>query len=45
MLFAIANMKQVDIPVHFVGVGERIDDLRDFEADMFVEALLKPGDD
>ena len=45
VLFAIANMEQVDIPVHFVGVGESIDDLRDFEADMFVEALLKPGDD
>ena len=45
VIFAIANMDQVDIPVHFVGVGESIDDLRDFDAEMFVDALLKPGDD
>ena len=45
VLFAIAAMSDINIPVHFIGVGESIDDLRDFEADVFVDALLKPGDD
>jgi fused signal recognition particle receptor len=30
------------VPVRFVGLGERPDDLRDFSADEFVEALLGP---
>jgi fused signal recognition particle receptor len=29
------------IPVKFVGVGESVDDLRDFSADEFVEALFE----
>lgn len=45
VLFAIAAMDQIDIPVHYVGIGEGIDDLREFDAELFVEALLKPGDD
>jgi fused signal recognition particle receptor len=45
VLFAIAAMPDINVPVHYIGVGESIDDLRDFEADVFVEALLKPGDD
>jgi len=40
VLFAIA--RQVGKPVYFIGVGEGIDDLRPFEPDAFVEALL-PG--
>jgi len=28
------------IPVHFVGVGESIEDLRDFQAEEFVDALF-----
>jgi len=28
------------IPVHFVGVGEGIEDLRDFQAEEFVGALF-----
>lgn len=28
------------VPVRFVGVGERIDDLREFDPDMFVDALF-----
>ena len=33
------------IPVRYIGIGERADDLRDFAADEFVEALLGQGDD
>ncbi len=32
-----------DVPVRYVGVGERPEDLRDFDADEFVEALLGSG--
>jgi fused signal recognition particle receptor len=28
------------VPVRYIGIGERADDLRDFQADEFVEALL-----
>jgi hypothetical protein len=28
------------LPVKFIGVGEKIEDLRDFEPEMFVDALL-----
>ncbi len=38
ILFAIA--KQTNIPIRFIGIGERIDDLRVFEAEQFVQALL-----
>ena len=33
---------QVKIPVKFVGVGEKIEDLEDFDPDSFVEALFEP---
>ncbi|MBF0620774.1 MAG: signal recognition particle-docking protein FtsY [Magnetococcales bacterium] len=32
--------EQFDIPVHFIGVGEGVDDLRPFDADAFVDALF-----
>ncbi len=38
-VFAIKNT--VDIPVKFIGVGEQIDDMEPFDADMFVRALLE----
>lgn len=38
ILFAIA--RQTGIPIRFIGVGEQIDDLREFGAESFVEALL-----
>jgi fused signal recognition particle receptor len=38
VLFAVAE--QSKLPVHFIGVGEKIDDLRPFDADDFVKALL-----
>ncbi len=44
VLFAIAALPEVKLPVHYIGVGEAIDDLRRFSADDFVEALLAPND-
>jgi fused signal recognition particle receptor len=38
IIFAIA--KATRIPIRYIGVGEGIDDLRPFNADEFVEALL-----
>ena len=38
IVFSIA--RDLDIPVKLIGLGEQIDDLRDFEPEMFVEALL-----
>ncbi|MEZ4450615.1 MAG: signal recognition particle-docking protein FtsY [Nannocystaceae bacterium] len=32
------------VPVRFVGVGERVDDLREFDPDMFVDALFASPD-
>ncbi len=44
IVFAIA--KQTGIPIRFIGIGERIDDLRVFNAEQFVEALLsRDGDE
>ncbi|MDD3517990.1 MAG: signal recognition particle-docking protein FtsY [Chromatiales bacterium] len=42
VLFAIAN--RMGIPIRFIGVGEGIDDLRVFDADEFVRALLATND-
>ena len=44
VLFAIAAIPEVDLPVYFVGVGESLDDLRDFDARAFVSALLVPDE-
>lgn len=38
IIFALAN--QLHIPIRFVGVGEGIDDLQDFDAKTFVDALF-----
>lgn len=38
IIFAIAD--ELKIPVRFIGVGESIDDLRPFDAEEFVEALI-----
>ena len=42
VIFALA--KHFGIPVRYIGVGEGIDDLRDFVADDFVEALFAEKD-
>ncbi|MDH5301569.1 MAG: signal recognition particle-docking protein FtsY [Gammaproteobacteria bacterium] len=43
ILFALA--KKVGIPIRYIGVGESIDDLRPFDADDFIEALLAKDDE
>jgi len=48
VLFALAHsIREADpqrtLPVYYIGVGEQIDDLRPFEAEPFVEALLARG--
>ncbi len=40
ILFAIAE--RLEVPFRFVGVGEQIEDLRHFEADLFLDALMAP---
>jgi fused signal recognition particle receptor len=40
IIFAIAERLQV--PFRFIGVGEQIEDLRHFEADVFLDALTSP---
>lgn len=38
VIFGLA--KQFGIPIRFIGIGEGIDDLQDFDADAFVDALF-----
>ena len=33
-------VRDLGLPIKFIGVGEKVDDLRDFEPEMFVDALL-----
>lgn len=42
IIFAIA--KKTGLPIRYIGVGEKIDDLRSFEAEDFVDALLGRDD-
>jgi fused signal recognition particle receptor len=37
----IAIQEQLDIPVRFIGIGETLEDLRDFDPEEFVEALFQ----
>ena len=37
---AIAIESELSIPVKYIGIGEKIDDLQKFNADEFVEALF-----
>ena len=40
----VANIcRELKIPIRFIGIGEQIDDLRDFDANEFIDALF--GDD
>ena len=32
---------QLQIPVRYIGIGERVEDLREFDAEEFVEALFE----
>lgn len=38
---AIAIQSEMNIPVKYIGIGEKIDDLQKFDADAFVDALFK----
>jgi fused signal recognition particle receptor len=38
MIFSVAE--QLKLPIRFIGVGETVDDLRQFDSDEFVGALL-----
>lgn len=38
VIFALA--KQFGVPIRFIGIGESIDDLQDFDAEQFVDALF-----
>ncbi|MGD8207770.1 MAG: signal recognition particle-docking protein FtsY [Thiohalocapsa sp.] len=40
ILFAIAE--RVEVPFRFIGVGERLEDLRHFDPEAFLDALLAP---
>ncbi len=43
---AVFSIKdEIDIPVKFIGVGEQIDDMQEFDAKMFVEALMSDDGD
>ncbi len=39
IVFSIAN--ELKIPVKLIGLGEKIDDLQDFEPELFIEALFE----
>lgn len=41
----LAISRELGIPVRFIGVGERIDDLQPFSATAFVDALFQPQSD
>lgn len=42
VIFSVAD--QLGIPIRYIGVGERIEDLRPFKADDFIEALFARED-
>ena len=37
----VAILREMGIPIRFIGIGEAVDDLRDFDAPQFVEAIFK----
>eukprot|EP00617_Octactis_speculum_P019238 CAMPEP_0185771348 /NCGR_PEP_ID=MMETSP1174-20130828/64243_1 /TAXON_ID=35687 /ORGANISM="Dictyocha speculum, Strain CCMP1381" /LENGTH=486 /DNA_ID=CAMNT_0028457201 /DNA_START=209 /DNA_END=1669 /DNA_ORIENTATION=- len=43
--FVVAMCRDLGLPIKLIGVGEKIDDLRDFEPGSFVDALLGYDDD
>ena len=40
---AVAIQKELGIPIRWLGIGEELDDLEDFEPKAFVAALLEDG--
>lgn len=43
VIFAIAD--QFNLPIRYIGVGEKIEDLRPFNADEFIDALFVHEDE
>ena len=41
---AIAIQSELGIPVKYIGVGERVEDLQKFDSDTFIDALFDRGD-
>ena len=41
---AIAIQAELGIPVKYIGIGEKIEDLQKFDADSFVNALFNKGE-
>jgi len=41
----LAICDEFKLPVRFVGVGEKVDDLREFDAEDFTGALFAHGED
>ncbi|MFC1869263.1 hypothetical protein ACFL0H_14185, partial [Thermodesulfobacteriota bacterium] len=35
--------RQLGLPIQFIGIGEKVDDLRPFDAADFVEAIFTNG--
>lgn len=42
---AIAIQSELNVPVKFIGVGEKIEDLQYFDAETFIEALFDKGEE
>jgi fused signal recognition particle receptor len=42
MIFSVAE--QLHLPIRYIGVGEAVDDLRPFDSNEFVDALLSEVD-
>lgn len=42
---AIAIQSELNVPVKFIGVGEKIEDLQYFDAETFIEALFDNGEE
>jgi fused signal recognition particle receptor len=41
----VANIsRHLQIPIRFIGIGEKMEDLRDFDPDEFIEALFQEND-
>ena len=39
MIVAVSEI--IDIPVRYIGIGEQMDDLREFNAEDFVDAMFE----
>lgn len=42
---AIAIQAELGVPVKYIGIGEKIEDLQKFDTDAFVDALFTPAEE